>query len=176
MPKQPTVQVLICGLLAPIGCLFDANDRCSAGEIFDDVDLKCVCEEGLGANIRTDIIVLDGVPDNPRPRDGCRICRFNETLDETNDTCVCHPDSVVYPVTGQCLPSYGTQCSDDTQCDQLISPTGNFVFGRCLTVSTSSITSMSFCSSNCQTNADCPAEIGFMCVSELEACVPGDEG
>lgn len=161
-----TPQRLVPGALVLLSasCIYDADDRCSPGETFDEGLMMCRCPEGTGEALRSDIVVV-GTPDHAWPRTGCRACFFNETLEPGTVTCSCNADSVFLP-NGYCAPTYGTACTADAQCAQILLASGAFGTGLCQPVSAEG----GFCTTECTAHADCAPASGLFRAPGLGRC------
>jgi hypothetical protein len=82
-----------------VGCVYDADDRCSPGQVIVSHD-RCACAPGL--------VAIDGV---------CQACPEHEV--EQNGSCVCEQGYTRADESSACVedvPGLGVACSDDVDC------------------------------------------------------------
>jgi len=116
-----------------LGCLYDADDRCSPGTVFDGV--VCLCAEG---SVLTD--------------DGCVVCGENEVAG--SGACVC--------ASGFSRASEGAPCEEapstlGVACDTTSAPCADAAYDVCHVTTGSA----GYCTEGCASSTDC--EGGFAC-------------
>jgi hypothetical protein len=104
--------VAACLAALAAGCLYDPNDRCSAGQQLDVNDV-CVCLPDHVSVKRDITIVVPAIPGEHIPAAYCAPCGENQVV--SNDVCVCSPGYVAG--AGGCVPSnLGSSCAGDADC------------------------------------------------------------
>ena len=91
LPVLPTLLVL-----APVACIYDADERCGANQLYDDG--QCVCADGFG---------LSG--------QACVACGENEVSNPTGP-CECAQGLIRLGEGEPCTEAVGQPCSSDDEC------------------------------------------------------------
>jgi hypothetical protein len=131
------------------GCLYDAKDRCSAGQVPSENDV-CICLPNH-VPVNRDITVITPAAGSRRvPIAYCAPCGENEIV--VNEACVCAPGYV--KGAGGCMASnLGTACTADADC-----ASGDATFCRLPD---------GYCTSQgCASNADCSADADYACAAD----------
>lgn len=133
-PKsRPMVLFLLalgaCAFVLPCGCVYDSDQRCTKGQIFDGT--SCGCPEGLAA---TDA--------------GCAPCDTNEVA--TSGRCVCVEG---FGRSAADAPCTALPVALGKACDTASEPCTDATYNHCLV----DLGTSGYCTSGCDTTVDCPA-------------------
>jgi hypothetical protein len=119
-----------------VGCVYDADDRCSEGQTVVEHD-RCACEPGL--------VAVDGV---------CQPCPLHQI--EQNGSCVCEEGFARADANSECIteaPGLDVPCADADECveEPFTHCQSHDLGGYCT-------------SADCASSEDCP--VGYACDTE----------